>query len=120
MLDRQLSRRHYLKAGGSIVVTFAFGAPATHAAAGDVSAKTLAVDEVTSFIAIDDGGLVTIWSGKVELGTGVLTAITQIVAEELSVRLDRITIVQGDTALTPNQEPTYASLTIQNGGMQIR
>ena len=34
--------------------------------------------------------------------------------------LDRVTMIQGDTQLTPNQGPTYASLTIQDGGMQIR
>ena len=34
--------------------------------------------------------------------------------------LDRVTMIQGDTELTPNQGPTYASLTIQDGGMQIR
>jgi nicotinate dehydrogenase subunit B len=120
MLDRQLSRRFCLKAGGSLIVTFALTAHATRAAPSGPQQKSLAVDEVGSFIAIDSDGLVTIYSGKVELGTGVLTAITQIAAEELSVRLDRVAIVQGDTELTPNQEPTYASLTVQNGGMQIR
>ena len=102
------------------VVTFTLTAHATRAAAAGPPEKSLAVDEVGSFIAIDGDGIVTIYSGKVELGTGVLTAITQIAAEELSVRLDRVTIVQGDTELTPNQEPTYSSLTVQNGGMQIR
>ena len=62
----------------------------------------------------------TLYSGKVELGTGVLTAITQIAAEELSVPFARVTTIQGDTQLTPDQGPTYASLSIQNGGMQIR
>ena len=55
-----------------------------------------------------------------ELGTGAITAIAQIAAEELCVALDRVTMIQGDTQLTPNQGPTYASLTIQDGGMQIR
>ena len=64
--------------------------------------------------------MVTLYSGKVELGTGVLTAITQIAAEELSVPFGRVTTIQGDTALTPNQGPTYASLSIQDGGVQIR
>ena len=41
-------------------------------------------------------------------------------AEELSVPFARVTTIQGDTALTPNQGPTYASLSIQDGGMQIR
>src|SRR5271166_1436301 len=120
MLDRQLSRRFCLKAGGLLVVTFTLPTHTARAAAAGVPEKSLAVDEVGSFIAIDGEGLVTIYSGKVELGTGVLTAVTQIAAEELSVRLDRVTVVQGDTALTPNQGPTYASLSIQSGGKQIR
>ena len=63
--------------------------------------KSVDADEVGSFIAIDGNGQVTLYSGKVELGTGVLTAITQIAAEELSVPFGRVTIIQGDTALTP-------------------
>ena len=62
----------------------------------------------------------TLYSGKVELGTGAVTALTQMCAEELSVPFSRVTTIQGDTALTPNQGPTYASLSVQNGGMQIR
>ena len=62
----------------------------------------------------------TIYSGKVDLGTGVRTALTQIAAEELDVPLTKVTIVQGDTALTPDQGPTFGSLAIQIGGVQIR
>ena len=64
-----------------------------------------AADEVGGFIAIDAKGVVTIKTGKVELGTGALTAIAQIAAEELSVSLARVVMIQGDTELTPNQEP---------------
>ena len=82
--------------------------------------KSVNPDDVGAFLAIDAKGMVTLYSGKVELGTGALTAITQIAAEELSVPFGRVTTIQGDTALTPNQGPTYASLSIQDGGMQIR
>jgi CO/xanthine dehydrogenase Mo-binding subunit len=50
----------------------------------------------------------------------VRTALTQIAAEELDLPIDRITIIQGDTALTPDQGLTGGSFSIQNGGMQIR
>ena len=60
------------------------------------------------------------YSGKVDLGTGIRTAMTQIAAEELSVPLNRVTVIQGDTLLTPDQGITFGSLSIQNGGMQIR
>ena len=48
------------------------------------------------------------------------TALAQIVAEELDVPFGRVKIVEGDTALTPDQGPTFGSLSIQVGGVQIR
>src|SRR5712692_4171811 len=48
------------------------------------------------------------------------TALTQIVAEELDVPMSQVTVIQGDTALTPDQGTTSGSLSIQNGGMQLR
>jgi nicotinate dehydrogenase subunit B len=73
-----------------------------------------------AFLAIGSASAVTVYSGKVDLGTGVRTALAQIVAEELDVPLSRVTIVRGDTALTPDQGPTFGSLSIQIGGVQIR
>jgi len=55
------------------------------------------------WIAIETDGSVTAFSGKVELGTGVRTALAQIVAEELDVPLERIHMVMGDTARTPDE-----------------
>ncbi|MEH2515661.1 nicotinate dehydrogenase subunit B [Bradyrhizobium sp. AZCC 1610] len=115
-----LSRRALLAQGGALVVTFAVTSQSIRAEAARPADKTVAADEVAGFISIDATGKVTIYSGKVELGTGAITAIAQIAAEELSVSLDRVTMIQGDTQLTPNQGPTYASLSIQDGGMQIR
>jgi nicotinate dehydrogenase subunit B len=120
MLDTRQSRREVLKTAGALVVVFALTPPAVQGQTISWPSRGVAPDEVESYIVIDANGMVTLYSGKVELGTGVSTAIPQIVAEELSLPLDRINLVQGDTALTPNQGPTYASLSIQNGGMQIR
>ena len=115
------SRRDILKSGGALVVSFSFGGPAREALAEDaVAPKPVALTAVDSFVAIDSAGAVTIYSGKVDLGTGVRTALTQIAAEELDVPLSKVTIVQGDTALTPDQGPTFGSLAIQIGGVQIR
>jgi CO/xanthine dehydrogenase Mo-binding subunit len=120
MLDPQLSRRAFLKSGGALVVAFAFPQRASAADAARWPERSVAPDEVASYIAIDSTGGVTLYSGKVELGTGATTGLVQIVAEELSVAFNRVTIIQGDTALTPDQGPTFASLSIQNGGVQIR
>jgi len=114
------SRRDFLKTGGALVVSFAVGGSGPASGAAATPEKTVAPDQVDGFLAIDAKGNVTVFSGKVDLGTGIRTAMTQIAAEELSVPLDRVTVIQGDTALTPDQGVTFGSLSIQNGGMQIR
>jgi nicotinate dehydrogenase subunit B len=119
-----VSRREFLEIGGLVV---SFAVPVRLAFAENVAlpasattAKTVAPDQVDGFLAIDRQGKVTVYSGKVDLGTGVRTAISQIVAEELDVPMARVSVIQGDTLLTPDQGPTYGSLSIQNGGVQIR
>ena len=116
-----LSRRDLLKSGGALVVSFSFTGRLGETLAQElVAAKPLALTAVDAFLAIDSTGSVTVYSGKVDLGTGVETALAQIVAEELDVPFRSIKIVQGDTALTPDQGPTFGSLSIQVGGVQIR
>jgi nicotinate dehydrogenase subunit B len=82
--------------------------------------KPVATDQVDSFLVIGQDGSVTVYSGKVDLGTGVRTALSQIVADELDMPIEKVSLVTGDTALTPDQGPTYGSLSIENGGQQIR
>jgi CO/xanthine dehydrogenase Mo-binding subunit len=111
-----------LKGGGALVVSFTLCARMTGETLAQArqGAKPLAVTEVDAFLAIDAKGQVTCYSGKVDLGTGVATALRQIVAEELDVPLGRVNLVTGDTMLTPDQGTTWGSLSIQVGGMQIR
>jgi CO/xanthine dehydrogenase Mo-binding subunit len=116
-----LSRRDLLKGGGALVVSFSLAGHAGDALAqGAAAGKPLALTEVDSFLAIDAKGLCTVYSGKVDLGTGVRTALTQIVADELDLPLQSVKIVEGDTALTPDQGTTWGSLSIQIGGVQLR
>jgi CO/xanthine dehydrogenase Mo-binding subunit len=63
---------------------------------------------------------VTVATGKVEIGQGILTAMAQIAAEELDVSLARLRIVSGDTALTPNEGQSSASRSINEGGIALR
>jgi nicotinate dehydrogenase subunit B len=118
-MNIQISRRNALLGSGALIVTFTLAGPLSEAM-GQTGAKPLALTEVDSFLAIDKAGNVTVYSGKVELGTGVATALRQIVAEELDVPIGRIELIQGDTLLTPDQGTTWGSLTVQLGGMQLR
>ena len=113
-----LNRRALLQASGALIVTF--GLAPRLGLAEPAPAKTVAPDAVDGYLAIAADGKVTVYSGKVDLGTGVRTALTQIVADELDVPFDHVTVIQGDTALTPDQGPSFGSLSIQNGGMQLR
>ena len=72
------------------------------------------------WLAIGTDGTITAYSGKVELGTGVRTALAQIVAEELDVPLERVEMVMGDTALTPDEGYTAGSMTISSSGTALR
>ena len=73
-----------------------------------------------TFVKITADGSVTAYNGHVDLGTGIRTALAQIVAEELDVSFARVVVVLGDTALVPNQGATIASETIQITAVPLR
>jgi nicotinate dehydrogenase subunit B len=75
---------------------------------------------VEILIAVWDDGSVTALNGHVDLGTGIRTALAQIVAEELDVRMDQVNMVLGDTTRAPNQAATIASASIQIHAMPLR
>ncbi len=119
----ELSRREFMKAGGALVVGFSWAIdgvaqrPPTESAS---IARTLDTNEVDGFLAVNADGTVTIFCGKVDLGQGLRVAIPQMAAEELGVDIARVTMIEGDTALTPDQGPTAGSSGIMRGGVQIR
>jgi nicotinate dehydrogenase subunit B len=118
-----LARRAFLQAGGALVVGFMLpGAVlAQRVVRADAAiGKTLDAGDVDGFIAVNADGSVTIYSGKVDLGQGLRIAIPQMAAEELGVGVERIVLIEGDTALTPDQGATAGSSGIVRGGVQIR
>ena len=83
-----------------------------------VASNPLEGDEV--LVAVWPDGSVIALHGHVDLGTGLRTALTQLVAEELDVAVSQVTMVMGDTATVPNQGPTIASASIQIHGGVLR
>lgn len=73
-----------------------------------------------TFITITADGSVNAYNGHVDLGTGIRTALGQIVAEELDVSFARVVVILGDTAVVPNQGATIASETIQITAIPLR
>ncbi len=110
----EISRRQFLKATGALVV--AFGWPIDvksqpSSAALRTSGGPLPPNQLDSWLIIHKDGMITVMTGKVELGTGVSTSLRQIVADELDYPFEKIIWIQGDTANTE---------TIKRGGSQLR
>ena len=71
------------------------------------------------WLRINRDGTVTVFPGKVEIGQGILTALAQVVAEELDVALGRIRIAPSDTSYSPDEGITSGSRSIQEGGVAL-
>ena len=118
-----LTRREFLKASsaGMLVVGFSlYGSAQASTNVQLAPAKSVEREALDAWLTIDREGRITIYSGKVDLGTGVKTALAQIAAEELYVPLQHITMVMGDTATTPDQWLTGGALSISQGGSELR
>src|SRR5690242_3440096 len=113
-----IKRREFLKASGALVVGFSmFGAASAQTLRAP---KSVAKEAVDSWLTISPDNRVTVYCGKVDLGTGSRTALAQLAAEELDVAFERVEMVMGDTATTPDQWLTAANLTIFQGGSELR
>ncbi|AMJ60370.1 molybdopterin cofactor-binding domain-containing protein [Bosea sp. PAMC 26642] len=106
-----LSRRELLRRSGVLAVV------ARRPGTADSEAPEDAFD--LHLCLTDDGGIYA-FNGHVDLGTGIRTALAQIVAEELDVPVEAVTMVLGDTDDAPDQGPTIASETIQVTAMPLR
>ena len=114
-------RRAFLKASGILAVGFSMSGLPVPAGANTLRApKSVAKEAIDSWLTINPDNRVTVFCGKVDLGTGARTALAQMAAEELDVPFDRIEMVMGDTATTPDQWLTAGNLTIFQGGSELR
>jgi len=106
------SRREFLKSGGALIVSFSASAAWLDRASAQGPFGTQdqrVARQLDSWLAIGADGRVTAYTGKCELGQGIYTAQTQLVAEELSVPVARVTLIQCDTSVAPDQGTTSGS-----------
>jgi len=116
-----LTRRQFAAAAGALVVAFSLRDAFAQGAApaklpGDLNTNR----GLDAWIRIDPEGTVTVFTGKVELGQGAVTALAQIAAEELDVSFGRIRMIAGDTARTPDEGFTSGSQSMEFGGTALR
>jgi len=113
------TRREFLRRG-ALVIAFALSPRASFAQPAALPASLNGNRRLDAWLAIDPNGTVTIFTGKIELGQGIGTALSQIAADELDVELPRIDVVHGDTARTPNEGQTAGSLSVEQSGTALR
>jgi nicotinate dehydrogenase subunit B len=116
-------RRDFLKSAGGIAVAFSWSVPTVLAqqATRPALPGSLGTNRMLDgWIRVNPAGTITVFTGKCELGQGILTALAQIAAEELDVAYERVEIVSADTARTPNEGMTAGSLSVENSGTALR
>src|SRR4051794_34751380 len=106
MAATMMDRRSLLKAGGALIVAFGLPLPRP---AGAASFAGVAPEQLDSWLAVDQQGRVTVFTGRIDMGTGVETVFAQAVAEELDAPIGSVRVVMGDTALTPEQGKSTAA-----------
>lgn len=120
MKDYLLTRRQFNKAAAGILVTFTLAPELAWTGNAGLPGDLDKAPMLDAWLLIDPDGRVTFFTGKVELGQGVLTALAQITAEELDVPLTDIRMVSGDTRLTPDEGYTAGSQSIEYSGAALR
>jgi nicotinate dehydrogenase subunit B len=114
-------RRNFLKAAGAITVGFSWSLPSVIAQQPTRLPGSLNTNRMLDgWLRINADGTVTVFTGKCELGQGILTALAQIASDELDVAYERIEMVSADTARTPNEGQTAGSLSVENSGTALR
>ena len=116
----ELDRRDFLRmCAGGLLVCLA-GTTAAQESGRSGYARHELPQDVAAWIHIDSDGAVTVFTGKVEIGQNIRTSLAQFVAEELRVPFDSITMVMGDTAVTPWDMGTFGSRSTPTMGPQLR
>src|SRR5437764_7160880 len=116
----EVSRRDLFKLLGAGLVVGLCSPTALTQESGNRTRGGSTPQDVNSWLHINPDGKVTIFTGKVEMGQNIRTSLAQQVAEELRVPVDSITLVMGDTDLTPFDMSTFGSRTTPQMGSQLR
>ena len=115
-----MPRRDFVKAlGGGILVLVSLP-PGFAGASEALEPQRAYPTDVNAYLHIAEDGQVTLFSGKIEMGQGVMTSLAQMAAEDLSVALESVHVVMGDTASCPWDAGTWGSMTTRFFGPAVR
>jgi len=123
-IDISLSRREFLKASGALIVCASMpglvGEALAQAGVAAAGKPAVVPDELDSWVAVLPDGRIAAFFGKMDMGQCLDVAIAQIVADELDVGFERVTVYMGDTATSCNQGGASGSTGIFSGAKPLR
>src|SRR5580700_3789537 len=121
MTDKGLSRRRFTQSLGIVVASFALTPGAAFGQTpGALPFSVRDNRRLEGWIRLEPDETETVFTGKAELGQGILTALAQIAAEELDVGFGKIRMISADTSRGPDEQYTFGSQSIEQSGSAIR
>ena len=122
MKDMHLSRRRFAQSIGIVISSFVLSSYPQWARAQQPPLPFSLRNNrrLDGWIRIDPDNTVTVFTGKAELGQGILTALAQIAAEELDLELVMIKMLSADTSQSPDEQYTFGSQSIEQSGQAVR
>ncbi len=116
-----MNRRNFLKlTGGGIVIFFTLKDSSVFAEEKLMEYQQALPKDFNAFLKIEESGKVKCFTGKIEMGQGVITSLAQMLADELDVKLDSVEMVMGDTDLCPWDMGTFGSMSTRFFGPPLR
>jgi nicotinate dehydrogenase subunit B len=118
----EVDRREFFKfmGAGILVVCAIKGVHAQESGSGKRASSEELPRDIRAWLHIGENGIVTVYTGKVEVGQNIRTSLSQAVAEELSVGVEKMQLVMGDTQLTPFDMGTFGSRTTPTMNPHLR
>ncbi|MDB5616804.1 molybdopterin cofactor-binding domain-containing protein [Tardiphaga sp.] len=115
-----LNRRQMLAGSGALVVSFSLRPSVAQEQPAKLPGSLRVAPFLDSWISIDAGGNITVFTGKAELGQGLRTAVLQIAAEQLDVPFASLSLVTADTGRTANEGYTSGSHSMDDSGTAVQ
>ena len=117
------SRRTFLKSAGLLTIGFYAGIPNPAQSASvfnELPESLKRHPNINSWLEVLANGNIRVFTGKMELGQGIRTAIAQVAAEELDMNIAQVEIVLADTSRTPDEGYTAGSGSMEQSAMAVR
>lgn len=119
-VKRGMPRRNFIKLVSSGIVIFFMPRCGVDTELPSAASDRELSKDFNAFLRIADDGTVSCFTGKIEMGQGIITSLVQMMADDLNVPMEKVKMVMGDTDLCPWDGGTWGSMTTRSFGPHMR